>query len=193
MITELLATQLTERQTITVNTGAFEVQISAWNVNPLLQPQLRQCRNAPLLGHFGYRYFQLRDTVIIRSMLIQVPAPISVSSQGIPLIIVWCDTAGNIFSMPELSDYSGAGGASIKRLAIPFENSEAVIDTFVQFPAACTTKASIIAIMDRDAVGGIDHTDTRFGMVNVPAGWNAKVVPIVVYARIEHTLPMVTD
>jgi hypothetical protein len=190
VITELLATQLIERQTITVNTGAFEVQISPWGAS---FPQLRQCRAAPLLGNYGYRYFQLRDTVIIRSLLIQVPAPISVSSQGIPLIIMWRDTAGTLFSMPELSDYSGAGGASIKRLAVPFENSECVIDTFVQFPTACNTKASIVAIIDRDGVGGIDHSDTRFGMVNVPAGWNGKTVPIVVYARMEHTLPMVTD
>jgi hypothetical protein len=174
MITDVLATQLTERQAVTINTGAYDVRVSQTGG----LSYLRKCQDIVAMSHFGYRFFQAQDSIIIRSVLIQVAAPISVSSQGIPLDLAWYD--------PILP-----ASYPIATIPIPFENSELVIDTVYSFPIIsnrCGITAQILS-----GAGNQEHQDCRFHMTGLNAAFNAKVIPIVVYARIEHTLPMVID
>jgi len=184
MITEMLALQQAERQTVTINTAAYDVRVSNGGYN-----FLRQCRQIAAMGNYGYRYFQPKDNIILRSILVQVPAPISVSSQGIPLVMYWKGAAAVLYPIIELMEDVFLNP---KMLAVPFENSELVINTPCNWPAGASAPLGLCCLISQDA-SFPDHADCRFHMTGLNAAFNTKVIPITVYARIEHTLPMIAD
>ena len=164
IIVDVLSTNANP-QTVTVNTAALDVPVSAPGAFPV----------GLLSNGGGESKFQPKDNFRILSCGIVLPYQFGCSTNLPNVNFSWRDSTAAVGFL--------FVGSTIGSLYLPMEDFETALDVYQLYPVgAAGTYIQLVLTV---------NSITRVSMINAPASLNGLSLPVIGFAKIEHNLPLV--